>query len=1785
MQSAGQATTAGAFGSTPFRQTTSSSPFGSSTSAFGASTTPAFGAQTSAPAFGTAPLFGGQTSSIGSTQQPTANMFGNTSTSAFGSATPAFGSAAGSTPLFGSTATTSAFGTSPSNAFGSSSTPAFGSTATTTSAFGGSGAPSFGSNAFGGGTSAFGTSTFGGTTTTPATAAPAFGGAAAPTFGSPAPTSTFGAPATSSFGLSAGGASSFGGSMFGSTAASAQPQQTTSSFGGFGTTTSSFGQTQPATSNFGGSIFGGTSSFAPQQQQQQQGQGALATVPSISTVGNGFDVLDKKFEYLHRRKEDLQKSIYSSGPTGMISSSDNKHSANDKSTALGNSNNTRSVSTGSSPAFFSNGNGYRHTPLQAIYRSPGLRALSGPQSLQGSFMNRSKSNQQLSETGFQYMTPTGNRTLASSGRFSSFESASSSRGSTLLFSSSTNSLAVSASKHPKRLVIESAPSSNVEISVDDICRRAIHQVSGVGTPNALRDDKTGQRSADRSAAVVSDDDDEIHDRSPKLDEKYCTPSTKVLSIYNFREQALAGDNAPAVPPTLSKDSGYVTSPDISVLREMDSNELRHVYHFTILHPKFGKIVWDDDCDLTGLDLDDIISMEQNSVSVYEGSVEKPEVGEGLNKPAVITLYNVRPIGDGGVEQFISAVLKPACLKDDADFISYDEQSFEWTFRVFHFSRYGLASADDNGQNEVAGRAQEAVVKENLSVVGNNAAPSGFSEPKIVQHFLIPPQGADMEIVSPDPTTRVNSFSVAGVNLSASLSLDTNGLRRMRYPLTETQSSKMDLAADNETNSCFLSEPKFLFVKDPAVIPEFRQESVRNGKNSLSNVLLNLSKEFVSSTTSDGDSFCAAALKAAKQELSPANNSTHSNTARAEGRPDAALLHRKSFRAGFDSWGRLAFASTDSTMHNSSSGNNLMISIMHLNVGYIGVQAVTDASSLSAFDEYASRTRSERNVKCFASCLESILRASRLVEQKISDDDCVKYSPYWALPNADRFAGLNEDYVKFVELLNNMSENYNLYFKEALSRGCSYSDERTLAVETMGHDQEWIILKCVDFLNALFGQELSWLIRFKSGEENLHLPSMLPNDGEHESIIRAAEDKRQLFFTEERGNRGEILFTRTHIERRRAALSKWLQDVCINFGEGLCGLVTSSSDESPAQRIFELLSAHRIVDAVDAAEDAGMYRLATLLSQLGGDPDFAFLMRQQLESWFQTGAYEFIDSDILDIYKLLGSDMSSSGGNSDSDDLISSSHQSSVLSRVSWVRAIGLLFWYSCSCVDAAPLDSTDSMAEPFFLTTLTTLQNAVDEYLRAVECGVALEPRSPAAEIASMTSSSHAIFSLMLHCSGMTTCDGLDIHVERLVADSTGFTRDPMDHRGSYLVLSLLRCVTGNDVAQESDHFAIIRQHIISELLFSGQWHWAVFVAMQIPDTVQRTSTVKAILLRYAGGINWESLQDGHSSFVVDMLHVPESWVHEATAYRLCYENVYSVTSDGLLPVAAGGVGAFKMAISGGGEADIEDASLASNLESSVNSFFRRKNMEVAYLGLAGLWGSGRANRIISSITGPYALFSSNAASEKLMELLVQIEQFIVWTGVEATPHLWNQGSGALLQFLRFKERYSGVRQILSEVSESTELRRDNNLDDSFFFSARDELCGLYRDACELLQTLKSRHSKTWQAHKNQDETIINANTPPNFSTVSHLYLCNELYHCVSMLFSVITSPQFRGAVDIHTLSDPLTLARDPSCSDNAANQFFILTRSYVASTASRLNATLSDRKGALPVDVVAFAF
>ena len=75
---------------------------------------------------------------------------------------------------------------------------------------------------------------------------------------------------------------------------------------------------------------------------------------------------------------------------------------------------------------------------------------------------------------------------------------------------------------------------------------------------------------------------------------------------------------------------------------------------------------------------------------------KPDLGDGLNKPAEITLYKIfkrdkttgQPSTDPKEQEKFARKLQETATKQNTEFVNYDKEKGIWKFRVDHFSRFG-----------------------------------------------------------------------------------------------------------------------------------------------------------------------------------------------------------------------------------------------------------------------------------------------------------------------------------------------------------------------------------------------------------------------------------------------------------------------------------------------------------------------------------------------------------------------------------------------------------------------------------------------------------------------------------------------------------------------------------------------------------------------------------------------------------------------------------------------------------------------------------------------------------------------------------------------------------------------------------------------------------------------------------------------------------------------------------------------------------------------------------------
>ena len=213
-----------------------------------------------------------------------------------------------------------------------------------------------------------------------------------------------------------------------------------------------------------------------------------------------------------------------------------------------------------------------------------------------------------------------------------------------------------------------------------------------------------------------DDQEGINDTTTNVDDSFAAlnPRKKapvaveeVAAASNESQEDTVGEveevsnNTGSSVVTLTRD-GYYTIPPVKDL-VLDSEGNCMVTGFTIGREGYGNIHYPGSINVAGLNLDDNVFIRHKEVIVYPDDTNKPALGEGLNRKALITLDKVWPndksTGDTvrspsrlrsmGYEE----KLERASARLGARFIEYRPETGSWVFKVDHFSKYGLDDSD------------------------------------------------------------------------------------------------------------------------------------------------------------------------------------------------------------------------------------------------------------------------------------------------------------------------------------------------------------------------------------------------------------------------------------------------------------------------------------------------------------------------------------------------------------------------------------------------------------------------------------------------------------------------------------------------------------------------------------------------------------------------------------------------------------------------------------------------------------------------------------------------------------------------------------------------------------------------------------------------------------------------------------------------------------------------------------------------------------------------------------
>lgn len=166
------------------------------------------------------------------------------------------------------------------------------------------------------------------------------------------------------------------------------------------------------------------------------------------------------------------------------------------------------------------------------------------------------------------------------------------------------------------------------------------------------------------------------------------------------------------PDTGVAGNEYYSKPPLKVLLSLPPSELSSIPDFVVGRKGFGEVRFAQPVDLTTLpsvrDLyGKIVTFGDKSCTVYSDDMEdiKPEPGNGLNVPAVVVLERCWPTDKatrGPIKDPAHPRMKQHVTKlkkiPETKFIDFVAEEGRWTFRVEHFSRYGLDGDESEGDD-------------------------------------------------------------------------------------------------------------------------------------------------------------------------------------------------------------------------------------------------------------------------------------------------------------------------------------------------------------------------------------------------------------------------------------------------------------------------------------------------------------------------------------------------------------------------------------------------------------------------------------------------------------------------------------------------------------------------------------------------------------------------------------------------------------------------------------------------------------------------------------------------------------------------------------------------------------------------------------------------------------------------------------------------------------------------------------------------------------------------------
>jgi len=911
--------------------------------------------------------------------------------------------------------------------------------------------------------------------------------------------------------------------------------------------------------------------------------------------------------------------------------------------------------------------------------------------------------------------------------------------------------------------------------------------------------------------------------------------------------------------------GYSTIPSLDILKKMSADQLKEVVDFTVEREGVGSVKFLGTTDVRGLDIDNIVIFRPKEIIVYPNEERKPPIGEELNKPAIITLYNCWPrdkvtgklLKDPEKLKLFEEKLKQMTRKKlGGRFISYNPEKGEWTFRVEHFSRYRLdpedeyvddddndndnlevddnmkdeneeADSEDNEEND--DQESETSESENANDVNDNESDADNSVSEESSNFVDSEENAIEEEMSAediDESTPPSKKKLAQKlqtkqrtkGRRANVELEVSPIPRFR---TSSAVLPQHLGLDPSKIQVMKS---FLFHQDDyqKTPPEVFAAPTKRQRTS----------DFSVATTPS--SMISPSPHAAVVPVSAVIPPVLKKPLLSVVKKESPLPHtRPLFVSEIErtQW-KVTVPFSESVIHSRTRtfiDSGLFLG-RSFRVGWgpcgilfrISPRSLPEKSS-SVLPPFAPH-QPQDNVPKKTHLVDTVSgrKENRPLFSVITIEKVNPLPLPFVVEGQFHYLPFLEAHLNNIQMERNVATGLPIF--KITERASDYVDETIALLEKfLGNNSD-------------------------PYNQKTPLGTTVATSLQVWKLVRALWGKHKHFDV-----------PNAYVEQlaRRYYLTHWLKEVVRPIAMAELNELNLKDQESVDENkenqlrlkaIFINLSTKRVKEAVNLALKNNDYRFALLLAQAGSNPQFSEDIAAQLRVWHEIGAEQYIEKERLEIFRLLASDVNS------------------VLESLDWRRAFAVHLWYGQP--RNAPINS------------------AVAAYDKAVMKGLARPPLACShyktyGPVKIEGNDSRKILDTFDH---LDTCYHLlhlfsnKLHPLNKTLHPLSSSTYPLDHWLSWHLHSVLDSL---GMFPQLSNVYDLGMSFAFQLETAGHWEWSIYIILNLPEHKQlprlREMAIKSFLSRYAKELT------AKEQFLTQKLQVPSEWLEEAIAWHSFY--------------------------------------------------------------------------------------------------------------------------------------------------------------------------------------------------------------------------------------------------------------------------------------------------------------